>query len=238
MTNSSSSTIEKHAQLKHSLMEKLPKFQLHDDAARCELTLISESETLIATAKILRDSADFAFQQLMDVCVVDYLAYGRSEWVTAKATATGFERAAHRVTIDPQMYDSGSKSNKRFAVVYHLLSLKHNWRLRLKVYLDESALSVASVCEIWPAANWFEREAYDLFGVYFENHPDLRRILTDYGFRGYPFRKDFPLSGEVEMRYDAAEGRVIYEPVEITPRVLVPKVIRDDNRYLSEDDSI
>ena len=119
----------------------------------------------------------------------------------------------------------------RFAVVYHLLSTSKNHRLRLKVFLDESHLIIPSVHEIWKGANWFEREAYDLYGVLFDGHPDLRRILTDYGFIGHPFRKDFPISGHVEMRYDAHLQQVIYEPVDIEPRVLVPKVIRDDNRY-------
>jgi NADH-quinone oxidoreductase subunit C len=160
----------------------------------------------------------------MDVTVVDYLTYGKAEWETHSATSTGFDRA---VSSNP----SSPSEKERFSVVYHLLSLTNNQRLRIKVNLREADLVIPTVVNIWPSANWFEREAYDLFGVFFTDHPDLRRILTDYGFVGHPFRKDFPLSGHVEVRYDAAQGRVIYEPVDIEPRVLVPKVIREDNQY-------
>jgi NADH-quinone oxidoreductase subunit C len=124
---------------------------------------------------------------------------------------------------------------QRFAVVYHLLSLEYNRRLRLKAYTGGAQPMVDSVADVWAVANWFEREAFDLFGILFRGHPDLRRILTDYGFVGHPFRKDFPLSGHVAMRYDPEQGRVVYEPVEIEPRVLVPKVIRQDSRYVTEE---
>lgn len=182
---------------------------------------------LIEVCQALQSEPSFSFDMLIDLCGVDYLDYGRSEWRTHTATATGFSRAAH--------YDM-SEQNKvwdkpRFAVVYQLLSLTHNQRIRLKVFLDEAELVVPSVMSIWDAANWFEREAFDLFGIQFDGHPDLRRLLTDYGFKGHPFRKDFPLIGEVELRYDAAAGRCVYEPVSIQPRVNIPKVIRDDNRY-------
>lgn len=168
----------------------------------------------------------FAFDELIDLSVVDYLMYGISDWETTKASEQGFSRG-----VEPQKTRDVRWDKPRFAVVYHLLSTKHNQRLRLKVFIDEAYPVVASAHSVWKGANWFEREAYDLFGILFEGHPDLRRILTDYGFIGHPFRKDFPLSGHVEMRYDATLGKVIYEPVDIEPRLSGPKVIRDDNRY-------
>lgn len=194
--------------------------------ARGELTLEIASEHLLELCEALRDEAEFDFKLLIDVCGVDYLHYGLSEWETHSATATGFERGVDRAGIQ-----SAHRTKHRFAVVYHLLSLKHNHRIRLRVYVDESRPEVPSVVGLWPAANWFEREAFDLFGIIFTNHPDLRRILTDYGFIGHPFRKDFPLIGNVEARYDAKLHRIVYEPVSIEPRILEPKVIRRDNRY-------
>jgi NADH-quinone oxidoreductase subunit C len=180
-------------------------------------------------ALTLRDHKDFAFAQLIDVCGIDYAAFGQAEWETVAASSTGFGRGADR------RFDLVAEDPRRFAAVYHLLSLTHNRRLRVRVYAEsDSAVGqpmVDSVVDVWPSANWFEREAFDLFGILFRGHPDLRRILTDYGFVGHPFRKDFPLSGHVEMRYDAETGRVVYEPVQIEPRVLVPKVIRADSRY-------
>jgi len=196
--------------------------------SRCgEVTYEVPVEELAATAMALRDEAAFGFEQLIDLCGVDYLAYGRAEWTTEDSTFTGFSRGVQRSLPER---DPGAP--RRFAVVYHLLSVRHNRRLRLKVYCsDDDYPVVPSVVDIWPAANWFEREAFDLYGVLFDGHPDLRRILTDYGFVGHPFRKDFPLSGHVEMRYDPVERRVVYEPVSIAPRTLVPKVVRSDNRY-------
>ncbi|MDR3477128.1 MAG: NADH-quinone oxidoreductase subunit C [Gammaproteobacteria bacterium] len=206
-----------------------------------ELTLIVSRENLLQVARVLRNEADFYFNLLVDVCGVDYLEYGRDEWETEEATTTGFERGVDRsFMMDPDSHDSknaafGGKTGKfvtpRFASVYHLLSVQNNHRIRLRVPLEEYDLVVPSVVEIWPAANWFEREAFDLFGIMYKGHPDLRRILTDYGFVGHPFRKDFPLIGNVEVRYDAEQKRVVYEPVSITPRILEPKVIRRDNRY-------
>ncbi|MEZ5566109.1 MAG: NADH-quinone oxidoreductase subunit C [Gammaproteobacteria bacterium] len=183
---------------------------------------------LLEVATTLRD--EFGFEILIDVCAVDYLLYGRAEWETEGATSTGFSRAAEAFTI---LADPGAQFDpRRFAVVYHLLSLSRNARLRLTVYTGvDNPPIVPSVVGVWAAADWFEREAFDLYGVLFDGHPDLRRILTDYGFIGHPFRKDFPLSGNLEVRYDAEQGRVIYQPVTIEPRTLVPKVIRDDNRY-------
>ena len=185
----------------------------------------------------LRDGASFAFDQLIDLCVVDYLLYGVYDWETEAATESGFSRGVER-QAENAYGEKTTKSDERlrFAVVYHLLSTQHNHRLRVKVFIGEDDLIIPSVHDIWKAANWYEREAYDLYGVLFENHPDLRRILTDYGFIGHPFRKDFPVSGHVEMRYDAKLQKVIYEPVDIEPRILVPKVIRNDNRYLNSNE--
>lgn len=193
-----------------------------------EVTLEVKPEGLLDLCRYLRDTAEFDFKQLIDVCGVDYLHYGQDDWETHSATETGYGRGvlneAERVVPVRQ---------PRFAVVYHLLSLKHNHRLRLRVNLEnEQELMVDSVMSVWPAANWFEREAFDMFGILFKGHPDLRRILTDYGFVGHPFRKDFPLIGKVEARYDAKQGKVIYEPVSIQPRILEPKVIRRDSRYM------
>ncbi len=194
-----------------------------------EVTIELAKEYLLPIATRLRDEPEFQFNLLLDVCGVDYLDYGQSEWVTNKATGSSFDRGVERSRKLREIPFEKS----RFAVVNHLLSTSLNHRLRLKVFLAGDPPIIDSVVAIWPAANWFEREAFDLYGILFDKHPDLRRILTDYGFIGHPFRKDFPLSGNVEVRYDAAQQRVIYEPVEIDRRVLVPKVIRDDNRYLT-----
>jgi NADH-quinone oxidoreductase subunit C len=171
--------------------------------AKTELTLEIKREDLRDVCRVLRDDPNFRFEQLIDLCGVDYQDY------RAEAPA-------------------GRRSGPRFAVVIHLLSIKYNRRLRVRAFLDDEWPRVDSVVDIWAAANWFEREAFDLFGFIFEGHPDLRRILTDYGFIGHPFRKDFPLIGEVEMRYDPEKQRVIYEPVSIEPRTLVPRVIREE----------
>lgn len=197
------------------------------DLQRQEVTVVCAREQLLNVCRELRDRKAFAFNQLIDVCGVDYLKYGQYDWETDAASSLGFSRG-----VSPQEPINAAQNTSRFAVVYHLLSTVKNWRLRLKVFLNEDALVVPSVHELWCAANWFEREAYDLYGILFDGHPDLRRILTDYGFIGHPFRKDFPLSGHVEMRYDAQLKQVIYEPVDIEPRTLVPKVIRKDSRYL------
>lgn len=191
---------------------------------RGELTLRVPREQLLAVMRLLRETRALAFEECIDVCGVDYATYGDSEWVTTAAANSGFGRGAARdiPEMDPQ---------NRFAAVYHLLSITHNVRLRVKTFLDADRPIVDSVIRIWPAASWFEREAFDLFGIMFAGHPDLRRILTDYGFIGHPFRKDFPLIGQVEMRYDAEKQRVVYEPVSIEPRTLVPRVIREDSRY-------
>jgi NADH-quinone oxidoreductase subunit C len=197
-----------------------------------ELTVEIAPEELHAFCLALRDEAEFKFEQLIDVCGVDYLHYGLSEWQTNDATLTGYSRG-----VAENLKDASAESHqRRFAVVYHLLSIKHNWRIRIRSFPKGEPPRIDSVMDIWESANWFEREAFDLYGILFAGHPDLRRILTDYGFVGHPFRKDFPLIGQVEMRYDATLKRCVYEPVSIQPRVLVPKVIRHDNRYVKEKD--
>jgi NADH-quinone oxidoreductase subunit C len=205
-----------------------------------ELTYEVPAAELLRVASVLRDGTGLQFEMCMDVCGVDYLEHGRAEWKTQHATLSGFSRGVARGEV-PDAADGpeggmvGSDTalpGRRFAVVYHLQSIALNQRLRLKVYCpDDTQPMVDSVYGIWASANWFEREAFDLFGILFMGHPDLRRLLTDYGFIGHPFRKDFPLSGHVEVRYDPEKGRVVYQPVSIEPRVLVPKVIRHDNRY-------
>jgi NADH-quinone oxidoreductase subunit C len=193
-----------------------------------ELTYEVDPAQLLQVAKTLRDTPGLKFEMCMDVCGVDYLEHGQAEWMTQGATSSGFSRGVAR--RDPRT--DHVAPGRRFAVVYHLLSISLNHRLRLRVLCaDDAYPMVDSVTGIWASADWFEREAFDLFGILFKGHPDLRRLLTDYGFIGHPFRKDFPLSGNVEVRYDPEKGRVVYQPVSIEPRVLVPKVIRHDNRY-------
>jgi NADH-quinone oxidoreductase subunit C len=168
---------------------------------RGEVTVVVPAEELAAAMRTLRDRPELRFEMLIDVCGVDYSAYGDGAW-----------------------------EGPRFAAVYHLLSLAQNWRLRVRVFArDDDFPVVPSVIDVWPAANWFEREAFDLYGIVFDGHPDLRRLLTDYGFVGHPFRKDFPLSGYVEMRYDPEQGRVIYQPVSIEPREITPRIIREEH---------
>ena len=168
---------------------------------RGELTLTVRADAYLQAALTLRDHPELRFEQLMDLCGLDYASYKDVDW-----------------------------DGPRFCVASQLLSITHNWRVRLKVFAPEDDLpSVSSVTSVWNAANWFEREAFDLYGILFEGHDDLRRILTDYGFIGHPFRKDFPVSGTVEMRYDADQKRVIYQPVTIEPREITPRVIREDN---------
>ncbi len=184
---------------------------------------------LLAVCRELRSDQALAFEQLIDLSGIDYLDYGREEWRTEASTATGFSRGVDRIREFV-----GESRPARFAVVYQLLSVTHNWRLRLRCFAQDGEPPVIdSVIDVWASANWYEREAFDLYGILFKGHPDLRRILTDYGFIGYPFRKDFPLIGNVEVKYDPAKGRVVYQPVTIEPRTLVPRVIRDDNRYES-----
>ena len=188
------------------LLETLPQL-LGDSLIDCEIALNEvtcwvKAQDIVHVSTLLRDDADTRFDQLIDLCAIDYSAYGQ-------------EAGYHH-------------DGPRYTVVYHLLSLFHNLRIRVKANLEESNLSIASVIEVWSGADWFEREAFDLFGIIFVDHPDLRRLLTDYGFIGHPFRKDFPLTGKVEMRYDANQGRVIYQPVTVEPRTLVPRTIRTE----------
>ncbi|MEX0430816.1 NADH-quinone oxidoreductase subunit C [Spiribacter insolitus] len=210
--------------------------------SRCEY---GEAEVEVAPDHLyraleqLRDSELLAFDQLLDIAGVDYAAYGQDEWITDEATNTGFSRGVDGFTTGRLgltgiygVQPIESNTGRRFAAVYQLLSVRHNHRVRVRCYAaDDDLPMLDSIVPLWASANWQEREAFDLFGILFNGHPDLRRILTDYGFVGHPFRKDFPLIGNVEVRYDENRGRVVYEPVSIEPRVLVPRVIRDDNRY-------
>ncbi|WP_050477759.1 NADH-quinone oxidoreductase subunit C [Herbaspirillum rhizosphaerae] len=166
-----------------------------------EITIVVKQADYLSAMRVLRDHADTRFEELIDLCGVDYSTYGDGVW-----------------------------EGPRFAVVSHLLSISHNWRVRVRVFAPDDELPlVASVTGIWSSANWYEREAFDFFGILFDGHDDLRRILTDYGFIGHPFRKDFPVSGYVEMRYDAEQKRVVYQPVTIEPREITPRVIREEN---------
>jgi NADH-quinone oxidoreductase subunit C len=207
------------AQLKDSV-RRLP-------ARAHELAYEVEAAALLSVCRTLRDAAELRFEMLMDLAGIDYLQYGRDDWETFSATRSGFSRARVAEGAAPEPAAPG-----RYAVIYNLLSITHNQRLRLKAACPDTAEPVLdSVVDVWASANWFEREAFDLYGILFRGHPDLRRILTDYGFIGHPFRKDFPLIGNVEVQYDPEKQRVVYQPVSITPRVLVPKVIRHDHRY-------
>ncbi len=205
---------------------------------RGQLTAVIKAEHWLDVAYQLRDEPRLHFEQLVDMCGIDYLGYGDDEWETTEATDTGFSRGVD--ALGPGRFswaerpEAGAIPN-RFAVVVHLLSLKHNRRLRLRCYSPDDELPVLpSLIDVWNSVNWYEREAFDLFGMIFEGHPDLRRIMTDYGFIGHPFRKDFPLIGNVTVLYDEDKKRVVYVPVEIEPRVLVPRVIRRDSRYVDE----
>ena len=205
------------------LQERFSDIALEAHIARRELTIAIPAAYILHVCEALRHR--FNFSQLVDLCGVDYSQYGQADWETTQASSTGFTRGVSTGVSKP------ASKKSRFAVVYHLLSIENNQRLRLRAWIDRDPPRIDSVISVWNVANWYEREAFDLYGILFEGHPDLRRILTDYGFIGHPFRKDFPLSGHVEMRYDPEKKRVVYEPVSIEPRVLVPKVIRHDNRY-------
>lgn len=190
-----------------------------------ELTIeVVPSKALDAFKKL---KTECSFEQLIDVCGVDYLSYGQTNWEVLSAANTGFSRGVFDFEEDASNKDL--QQERRFAVVYHLLSIQNNNRIRVKVYPESTEMPiVSSVVEVWSCADWFEREAFDLFGIIFEGNPDLRRLLTDYGFIGHPLRKDFPLTGHVEMRYDPEKERVVYEPVSIENRVNVPRIIRDE----------
>ncbi len=201
-----------------------------------ETTIEVDASRQIEVARVLRDDPALHFEQLIDLCGVDYLSYGQDEWDTEDVSTGGFSRGVEGEGAGRFRWADRPEALmrvRRFAVVSHLLSIEQNQRVRLRVHAPDDELPIVpSLVDVWGAANWFEREAFDLFGILFEGHPDLRRILTDYGFVGHPFRKDFPLIGNVEVRYDPQRQRVIYEPVSIEPRVGVPRVIRDDSRYL------
>lgn len=198
--------------MKTALKKHFPDFEIVDEFD--ELTLTVDSENIVATCQTLKTKLNF--DTLIDVAGVDYLHFGQDEWQT-EVSSTGFGRSRSNIEIE-------AKDN-RYAVVYHLLSVEKNQRLRLKTYLPDN-LQIDSVIGVWTVADWFEREAFDLFGFLFRNHPDLRRILTDYGFIGHPLRKDFPTVGEVQMRYDEKQQRVVYEEVDIELETNVPKVIK------------
>ena len=233
------------------IQEKLGASAVSVVSSKAETTLEVKLQDYLAVATVLRDDAAFKFEVLIDLCGVDYLGYGQGEWATDSVSSEGFSRGVQ--SSSAQLLNSGfldvpgagapgrfrwedrpeaKDVPRRFAVVVHLLSLALNQRLRLKVFCEDNELPVVpSLTELWRGVNWFEREAFDLFGIVFDGHPDLRRILTDYGFVGHPFRKDFPLIGNVEVRYDAVKKRVVYEPVSIEPRIGVPRVVREDSRY-------
>jgi NADH-quinone oxidoreductase subunit C len=198
-------------------------------------TLEVRADAWLEVCRALRDEDDFCFEQLTDLCGVDYLGYGQSEWDAEDASHEGFSRGIEALGPGRFAWDDrpeASDVEHRFAVAVHLLSFKHNRRLRLRCFAPDDGMPILpSLTEIWSSANWYEREAFDLYGIVFEGHHDLRRIMTDYGFTGHPFRKDFPLIGNVEVRYDEQKRRVVYEPVQIEPRVTVPRVLRDDSRY-------
>lgn len=207
--------------IKEKLTDEIISFSFSFDM----ITLEVENNNLLNVAKKLKDDENFNFSQLMDVAGIDYYSYGNQEWETKDASFKGFSRGK-------KLNSLSKKIKKRFAVVYHLLSLKNNVRLRIRSFTTENdPPCIPSVSSVWNSADWFEREAFDLFGIFFIGHTDLRRILTDYGFIGHPFRKDFPLIGEMEIRYDDKQQKVIYDSVSITERTLVPRVIRKDNRY-------
>ncbi len=193
---------EYYQQLEEAVNSRLEKFEIKSNVALAELTIHVKREDILEVCSILRDDEKLHFDTLIDVCGIDYSGYEGKELHQA-----------------------------RFASVYHLQSVALNHRVRVISYLDDEMPVIASVVNIWASANWFEREAFDMFGILYDGHPDLRRILTDYGFIGYPLRKDFPMVGNVEMRYDEEKKRVVYEPVSIENRVIVPRTLIDDNRY-------
>jgi NADH-quinone oxidoreductase subunit C len=211
--------------LQNNVKDLLQDEVVSSDIALNELTIELAPASAFQALKKLRD--ELGFEQLIDLCGVDYLDYGQANWETLKAPNSGFSRGVFDFADDESNNDDALNMERRFAVVYHLLSVSNNLRLRVKVFPESAQMPVVdSVIDIWSVANWFEREAFDLYGILFDGHPDLRRILTDYGFVGHPLRKDFPLTGHVEMRYDAEQGRCVYEPVSIENRVNVPRVIR------------
>jgi NADH-quinone oxidoreductase subunit C len=224
---------DKITQLAEQLQDRLGESLRDIIVETGEVTIEVAPEDLFEVATQLRDTAEFGFEILVDICGVDYASYGRDEWATEETSGSGFSRgvdaqtAGRLLAVTEDLVVEKPSAPRRFAAVMHLLSIRNNQRLRVRTYAPDDDLPVIpSVTSIWKSANWYEREAFDLYGILFEGHPDLRRLLTDYGFIGHPFRKDFPLSGNVEVIYDPERQRVVYQPVTIEPRVLVPKVIR------------
>ena len=231
-------------ELAERLRARFPGCEVAVAEPRGEVGIVLEAADYHAGCRALRD--EFGFEMLVDLCGIDYLGHGTDEWDT-DVSSEGFSRgvegrgpgrfgygqAPSAQYPQPQGEAAIEPPARRFAAVVQLLSIRNNQRIRVRAFAPDDALPVlASVVDLWPVANWFEREAFDLFGIVFAGHPDLRRILTDYGFVGHPFRKDFPLIGNVEVRYDAERQRVVYEPVtSVEPRVNVPRVIRHDARY-------
>ncbi len=216
--------------LRTRLEKRFAEFAVTCEICVDQIIMDIPADSLIEIATALRDEEEFVFDQLMDLCGVDFSAYGDVDWQTGGASSSGFSRGV--TSAKPKEIND----EKRFAIVYQLLSLNYNQRLRLRVYASGEPPIIPSVISVWNSADWYEREAFDLFGVLFDGHPDLRRLLTDYGFIGHPFRKDFPLEGNVEVRYVEEKGRVIYQPVTIESRVLGPRVIRDDGRFGSPEE--
>ena len=212
----------------------------NSDVAHAQATIEVAAAHLVEVCTALRDEAEFRFEQLTDLCGVDFLSFGEDEWAGSDtATSQGFGRGVIGDNIQGRFgWENRPRHPQflgRFASVVHLLSYSHNIRLRVRCFAPEDALPVVpTLTGVWPVANWYERESFDLYGIVYEGHPDLRRILTDYGFVGHPFRKDFPLIGNVEVRYDPVAGRVVYEPVtSVTPRVTVARVVREDSRWMT-----
>lgn len=221
-----------------ALQSVLGDLLVHLTVALDEITIEVAAAHWPKAARLLAESPETHFDQCVDLCGVDYLEFGKQEWAGEESVSyAGYSRGVDpasnaRLKFGDEL-PAGNQDRPRFAVVAHLLSYKHNWRVRVRVPCVDAAMpSVPSVVAVWPVVNWFEREAFDLFGILFDDHPDMRRILSDYGFVGHPMRKDFPLIGNVEVRFDPGKNRVVYEPVSIEPRVLVPKVHRHDSRYV------
>lgn len=222
------------SQLSQQIMEKIAKDFINanisyefTDALHNKIELFNK-EYLLELLQYLKYEINCA--QLIDLCGIDYLHYGITEWATESATVQGFSRAIQKTDLDLKQ-----TKKHRFAVVYNLMSLVNNYRIRVKCFLTEEQLTIPSVVNLWPAANWYEREIFDLFGICFSEHPNLKKLLTDYDFKGHPFRKDFPLGGDLEIRFDGKLQKVVYEPTSIETRVSVPKVIRKESLKKTKD---
>jgi len=229
MNNQVSQSNEK---LKILLDSDLCKFSFNFESKN---TVVFDAENLIEVMSIFNENEKLRFEILIDIIAVDYSDYGISEWNAQNANNKGYSRGIKKDSSGRYTYETAKKNHnqpkKRFAAIYNLLSISSNLRLNVKFYCNEDDVpSLPSVTSIWSSANWYEREAYDLLGIVFTDHPDLRRLLTDYGFIGHPLRKDFPLIGNVEVNYDLDKERVVYQPVTIKPRVLIPKVIRGNGK--------